>query len=81
MFQVHADLLEWNMRLANKLIEFQGRVLPQEKILQGGQGQEIKYDAGPQTDWTKELRSKQYHFFFVINCGTGNMVDVSCYDT
>ncbi|KDR24113.1 Protein piwi, partial [Zootermopsis nevadensis] len=55
---VRTDLLEWNMRLADKLIEFQGRVLPQEKILQGGhQGQEVKYDAGPLTDWTKELRS------------------------
>jgi hypothetical protein len=42
-------------------VEFQGRILPQEKIVQGGQaGQAVKYDAGYQTDWTKELRSKQY---------------------
>jgi len=45
----------WNMKLAQKLVEFQGRILPQEKIVQG---QDVKYDAGQQTDWTKELRSK-----------------------
>jgi len=43
------------MKLAQKLVEFQGRVLTQEKIVQG---QDIKYDAGQYTDWTKELRSK-----------------------
>jgi diadenosine tetraphosphate (Ap4A) HIT family hydrolase len=54
-FQVQEDLKQWNMKLAQRLVEFQGRVLPQEKIVQG---QDIKYDAGQQTDWTKELRSK-----------------------
>jgi hypothetical protein len=54
-FQVQEDLKLWNMKLAQTLVEFQGRVLPQEKIVQG---QDIKYDAGQQTDWTKELRSK-----------------------
>jgi len=39
----------------SKLVEFQGRVLPQEKIVQG---QDVKYDAGQQTDWTKELLSE-----------------------
>jgi hypothetical protein len=59
---VQKDMEEWNMKLAMKLIEFQGRVLSQEKIVQGGHsGQPVKYDAGYQTDWTKELRSKQYH--------------------
>jgi aubergine-like protein len=48
------DLILWNMKLAQKLVEFQGRVLPQEKIVQG---QDIKYDAGQQTDWTKGLRN------------------------
>lgn len=52
---------EWNMKLATKLVEFQGRILQQEKIVQGGHsGQPVKYDAGYYTDWTKELRSKQY---------------------
>jgi hypothetical protein len=54
-FQVQEDLREWNMKLAQKLVEFQGRVLPQEKIVQAN---EVKYDAGQYTDWTKELRSK-----------------------
>jgi hypothetical protein len=54
-FQVQEELKQWNMKLAQKLVEFQGRVLPQEKIVQG---HDIKYDAGQQTDWTKELRSK-----------------------
>jgi hypothetical protein len=59
---VQEDLAEWNMKLAEKLVQFQGRILPQEKIVQGGvPGQEVKYDAGHQTDWTRELRSKQYH--------------------
>jgi hypothetical protein len=57
------------MRLAQKLVEFQGRILPQEKILQG---HDVKYDAGEQTDWTKELRSK---YTFSRNCcGMGNAV-------
>ena len=51
---VQEDLKLWNMKLVQKLVEFQGRVLPQEKIVQG---QDIKYDAGQQTDWTKELRN------------------------
>ena len=55
VYQIQEDLKEWNMQLAEKLMEFQGRVLPQEKIIQGN---DVKYDAGPQTDWTRELRSK-----------------------
>jgi aubergine-like protein len=51
---VQQDLKLWNMKLAQKLVEFQGRVLPQEKIVQG---HDVKYDAGLQTDWTKELRN------------------------
>jgi len=50
------------MRLAKKLIEFQGRFLPQERIVQGGRpGEEVKYETGHQADWTRELRSKKYH--------------------
>lgn len=56
--RVQKDMEEWNMKLATKLVEFQGRVLSQEKIVQGGHaGQAVKYDAGYHTDWTKELRS------------------------
>ena len=51
---VQEDLKLWNMKRAQKLVEFRGRVLPQEKIVQG---QDIKYDAGQQTDWTKVLCS------------------------
>lgn len=47
------------MKLATKLVEFQGRILPQEKIVHGGEG--LKYSAAYQTDWTRELRSKQHH--------------------
>jgi hypothetical protein len=54
-FQVQEDLKLWNMQISQKLVELQGHVLPQEKIIQG---QHIKYDAGPLTDWTKEFLSK-----------------------
>nr|CAD7450892.1 unnamed protein product [Timema bartmani] len=52
---VRQDLDEWNLQLSNRLVEFNGRILPQEKILQA---QDIKYDAGADTDWTRNLRSE-----------------------
>nr|CAD7463126.1 unnamed protein product [Timema tahoe] len=66
---VRQDLDEWNLQLSNRLVEFNGRILPQEKILQA---QDIKYDAGADTDWTRNLRSNplliipQLQFWVVI---------------
>nr|CAD7430757.1 unnamed protein product [Timema monikensis] len=54
---VRQDLEEWNLQLSNRLVEFNGRILPQEKILQA---QDIKYDAGVDTDWTRNLRRVEY---------------------
>lgn len=44
----------WNMELSTNLVEFTGRILPQEKVSYGNN----KYvEAGPEADWTKSLRS------------------------
>lgn len=50
------ELKRWDMKLAEKLIEIPGRVLPQEQILQGPGGR-IKYPTGADVDWTRNLRS------------------------
>nr|CAD7263546.1 unnamed protein product [Timema shepardi] len=63
---VRQDLEEWNLQLSNRLVEFNGRILPQEKILQA---QDIKYDAGADTDWTRNLRiGRVYNFSFEVLC-------------
>ncbi|KAK7869731.1 hypothetical protein R5R35_011798 [Gryllus longicercus] len=48
------DLQEWNMRLSENLVQFEGRVLPRERIIQG----HSKYDPSQETDWTRDLRGQ-----------------------
>ena len=43
----------WGLQLSNKLVEFQGRILPEELILQGGK--KINYNR-ESADWSKEVR-------------------------
>lgn len=52
--QVMEELRRWNMKLANNLVEIQGRVLPPEVVY----GAQAKYSAGDQADWTRDLRDK-----------------------
>ncbi|CAG9813111.1 unnamed protein product [Phaedon cochleariae] len=49
-----AEVRKWDLDLADRLVRFQGRVLPQETIVGGNNA---KYPAGPQADWTRELRA------------------------
>lgn len=51
---VKDDLTMWNMELSTNLVEFTGRILPQEKISYGN-GKFV--EAGPEADWTKSLRN------------------------
>ncbi|KAJ8941721.1 hypothetical protein NQ318_023317 [Aromia moschata] len=51
--EVLEELRRWDLGIADSLIRFSGRVLPQETIIGGDQ---MKYPSGPQADWTKELR-------------------------
>ncbi|XP_018333348.1 piwi-like protein Siwi [Agrilus planipennis] len=48
------ELRQWDMQLANNLVEFSGRVLPPEDILTARNG---KYSGGMSADWTKFVRS------------------------
>ncbi|KAK9512948.1 hypothetical protein O3M35_001250 [Rhynocoris fuscipes] len=48
------DLTMWNMKLSENLVQFTGRILPQERISYGG-GKYV--EAGPEADWTKSLRN------------------------
>lgn len=52
--KVVEELRKWDMQLAERLVEFTGRVLPQETII-GGEGR--SYPSGHDVDWTKSLRS------------------------
>ncbi|XP_044264767.1 piwi-like protein Siwi isoform X2 [Tribolium madens] len=53
--EVVEEIRRWDLDVANSLVKFQGRVLPQEQVIGGN---DARYPAGPQADWTKELRSK-----------------------
>jgi aubergine len=53
--EIVKELKQWDMEVANMLIEFSGRILPQETIASGGNA---KYSSGNDADWTRELRSK-----------------------
>ncbi|CAH2005609.1 unnamed protein product [Acanthoscelides obtectus] len=48
------ELKRWDLKFSQDLVKFQGRVLPPEAIIGGG---DRKYTGGPQADWTKDLRS------------------------
>ncbi|XP_059471970.1 piwi-like protein Siwi [Neocloeon triangulifer] len=50
------ELSDWNMQIEDSLVQFEGRVLPQENIIQGREGRELRYPAGPTVDWTKQLK-------------------------
>ncbi|CAH0551300.1 unnamed protein product [Brassicogethes aeneus] len=52
--EVIDELKRWDLQIANTLIELPGRQLPPEKIFAGNQKQ---FSAGPQADWTRDLRS------------------------
>ncbi|XP_063230017.1 piwi-like protein Siwi [Bacillus rossius redtenbacheri] len=55
---VRSDFKEWNMTLSNRLVEFNGRVLPPERIILGkDRGQDVKCEVGQDADWTRNLRS------------------------
>ncbi|CAH1169267.1 unnamed protein product [Phyllotreta striolata] len=50
------QLKSWDMKLADTLIRFKGRVMPPEAILGGNN---VKLSSGPNAEWTRELRSLQ----------------------
>ncbi|KAJ8967856.1 hypothetical protein NQ317_018350 [Molorchus minor] len=52
--EVMQELRRWDLTVADSLLKFAGRVLPPETIVGGNQA---KYSAGPQADWTRELRA------------------------
>ncbi|XP_046741985.1 piwi-like protein Siwi [Diprion similis] len=58
---VCTDLKDWNLSLSDKLIDIPGRIMPSEKIIFG---REKKVDAGPEADWTRELRNVT-----MLSCG------------
>ncbi|XP_018561760.1 piwi-like protein Siwi [Anoplophora glabripennis] len=48
------EIRRWDLNVADSLVRFTGRVLPPETIVGGNNA---KYSAGNQADWTKELRA------------------------
>lgn len=53
LLQICEELSDWELQLDRKLVNFQGRVLPPEKIIQGNN---VSYIA-QNVDWTNNLRS------------------------
>lgn len=45
---------DWGLGLSDKLVQIEGRILPQEKIVLGNN---IRHESGADVDWTKHLRS------------------------
>ncbi|XP_046997505.1 piwi-like protein Siwi isoform X1 [Schistocerca americana] len=68
--EVVSSLTEWNMKLGRSLVDVEGRILPQEKIIQSAT---IKYDAGHEADWTRQLRSNP----MFVCCTLKNWVVIS----
>lgn len=58
------QLKEWDLTLANQLVQFAGRSLPPETVLAG---QDVKYSAGKEADWTRELRSRKMFYEGKLN--------------
>ncbi|XP_054282186.1 piwi-like protein Siwi [Macrosteles quadrilineatus] len=52
--RVQREFREWNLRLANQLVEIPGRVLPAEGIVLGNN---MTVPSGDECDWTRHLRS------------------------
>lgn len=48
------ELNRWDLKLADRVVEFAGRAFPPETIVGGGNR---SYNAGRQADWTRDLRS------------------------
>ncbi|XP_044740246.1 piwi-like protein Siwi [Chrysoperla carnea] len=55
---------QWDLKLSNALVEVAGRVLPPETICAGNQ---VKFSAGPNADFTKELRANPMHIIAPVN--------------
>jgi hypothetical protein len=71
IFQIQEDMTLWNMKLSPTLVDFKGRILPCEEIIQGG---DCRVKAGNEADWTKALRNSsmlcmgKLHTWAVIYC-------------
>ncbi|XP_065212206.1 piwi-like protein Siwi isoform X2 [Planococcus citri] len=52
--EVSKKLKDWGLGISDKLVEVDGRILPQETII-AGQGK--RFQSGPDVDWTKNLRT------------------------
>ena len=52
--EVMSELKEWDFKMAENVVNFAGRELPQEDIFGGA---ERPYKSGQNTDWTRDLRS------------------------
>lgn len=63
--KVVQELRQWDMRLADKLLELTGRTLPPETILGGGA--DNTYSGGRVADWTRDLRSTKMFNAVAIN--------------
>nr|QKI80092.1 Piwi2 [Eriocheir sinensis] len=48
------EMTNWGLQMSNKLVELQGRVLPEEAILQSGKTVTYNRDSA---DWSREIRS------------------------
>lgn len=48
----------WHLRFDSKLVQMQARILPPEKIIQGGQASQYNQRTG---DFSKEMRAKAMH--------------------
>lgn len=62
--RVVQELKQWDLNLANTLVEFTGRALPPEAIVSGGN---VSYSAGREADWTRELRDKPMFYAAPVN--------------
>lgn len=56
--KIMEELKQWDMSLAENLIDFSGRVLPSENIIQGLSGKKC-YLSGEKSDWTQNMRNTQ----------------------
>ncbi|KRT81648.1 hypothetical protein AMK59_5055 [Oryctes borbonicus] len=54
--KIMTELRTWDMQLAQDLIQFDARVLPNENIVYSGGNM---YDAGDQANWTRDVRNKK----------------------
>jgi aubergine len=50
------ELSMWKMKVEDSLVQFTGRVLPSENIIQGSPSRELRYSAGPKVDWTQSVK-------------------------